>query len=85
MKELTDPQKKFEENIFAIRDLRKKKRVEDLSYEILNLFSEDDFISEDARKVFDFYKKKLLDILKIAILNSSSLKTLWKKSFPLHL
>ena len=24
MKELTDPQKKFEENIFAIRDLRKK-------------------------------------------------------------
>ena len=78
MKELTDPQKKIEENIFAIRDLRKKKtRVEDLSSEVLNLFSEDDSISEDARKVFDFYKKKLLDILKIAVLKSSRLKTFW--------
>ena len=85
MKELTDSQKKFEENIFAIRDLRKKTRVEDLSSEVLNLFSDNDFISEDARKVFDFYKRKLLDILKIAILKSSRLKTFWKKSFPLHL
>ena len=80
---LTDPQNKFDGNIFAIRDtiLEKIKQAEDLSSEILNLFREDnDFIGVDAltTKFLIFTKKKLLDI---AILKSSDLKTLQKKSF----
>lgn len=47
----TDPQNKFDENIFAMRDtiLEKIKWVEDLSSEILNLFNEvDNFTDEGA-------------------------------------